>query len=135
MTFPFARKLARASGEDLLPMLALAHGGYYVVTGLWPVFSIGTFQALTGRKRDLWLVKTAGLLIASIGVALVSAGYRGAVSPEIRLLGAASALSLAGIDVVYAGRGTISPIYLADAAGELALAAAWGVGRPRPHAQ
>jgi hypothetical protein len=41
------------------------------------------------------------------------------------LLGAASAAALAASDVIYAGKGRISPIYLVDAVAELALATAW----------
>jgi len=112
-------------GADLPHLLATGHGVYYVTTGIWPVLSIKTFQLVTGRKRDLWLVQTAGLLIASIGAVLTLAGYRRNVSPEVRLLAVASALSLAGIDLVYFFRRQIGPIYLVDAAGELVLVAAW----------
>jgi hypothetical protein len=118
------RRRAR-SAEVAQRLLASGHGVYYVVTGVWPVVSIDTFQAVTGRKRDLWLVKTAGLLIASIGSALTLAGYRGHISPEARLLAITSSVSLAGIEVAYVYRGVLGPIYLADAAGELVLAAAW----------
>jgi hypothetical protein len=108
-----------------LRTVALAHGLYYAVTGLWPVIDIQSFEALTGRKRDIWLVKTAGLLIAAIGSVLALAGARREISPEIPLLGVTSAVSLAGIDIVYWRRRVIGPIYLADAAGELALACGW----------
>lgn len=123
--FPGQRQRAGQTGVDLQRLLATGHGIYYVTTGIWPVLSIKTFQLITGRKRDLWLVQTAGLLIASIGSALMLAGYRGNVSPEVRLLAVTSALSLAGIDLVYVGRRQIGPIYLVDAVGELALVAAW----------
>jgi hypothetical protein len=89
------------------------------------VLSIDSFQAVTGGKRDLWLVKTTGLLIAAIGSVLMLAGYRGEISPEVRVLAVTSSLSLAGIDLVYVSKRVIGPIYLGDAAGELTLAAAW----------
>jgi hypothetical protein len=41
------------------------------------------------------------------------------------LLGAASALGLIVIDVTYVARGTIAPIYLADAVLEAVLVALW----------
>jgi hypothetical protein len=34
-------------------------GIYYLLTGLWPLVSIGTFQMVTGEKTDVWLVHTA----------------------------------------------------------------------------
>jgi hypothetical protein len=45
--------------------------------------------------------------------------------PELPALGVASALGLAGIDVVYVRRGRIRPIYLADAALESVLIFGW----------
>lgn len=123
--FPRNGSQPRRPGVDLPRLLAAGHGLYYLTTGIWPVLSIETFQLVTGRKRDLWLVQTAGLLIASIGSALLLAGYRGEVSPEVRLLAVTSALSLAGIDVVYVSRRQIGPVYLADAIGELALVTVW----------
>lgn len=106
--------------------LALVQGLYSVVTGSWPILSMRTFQAVTGPKTDLWLVKTVGVLIAVVGMVLVRAGQRQRVTPEIRLLAMGSAAGLAGIDIFYVLRRRISPVYLLDAALELALALSWG---------
>ncbi len=98
-------------------------GLYYAVTGMWPIVHLASFMAITGRKRDTWLVKTVGGLIAAIGVTLL-AGRSGPARPTVSLLGVLSALVLAAVDVVFVGRRTIRPVYLLDAAAELALAAA-----------
>ena len=45
--------------------LLLAEGVYFFLTGLWPVVHLPSFIAVTGPKRDLWLVRTVGLLIGS----------------------------------------------------------------------
>jgi hypothetical protein len=106
--------------------LALAQGLFYVATGVWPLVDIDSFQRVTGPKTDLWLVKTVGVLITVIGGTLLAAAAREeGDGREAALLGAGSALALAAIDTVYAARGTISPIYLADAAVEVGLAAGW----------
>src|SRR5207248_7309540 len=39
--------------QPLLKYLASAHSIYYVVTGVRPLVSIGTFQTVTGPKIDL----------------------------------------------------------------------------------
>jgi hypothetical protein len=65
---------ARASRA--LAYVPIAQGVYYVATGLWPIVNIRTFEAVSGKKREHWLVKTIGLLIAGIGGALVVAGKR-----------------------------------------------------------
>jgi hypothetical protein len=112
--------------------LAVGQGAFYLAAGVWPLLDEASFEAITGPKRERWLVKTVGLLIAVVGATLAAAGARRAVSPEIALLGLASAGALAGIDGWYAGvRRRIAPVYLADAAVEAALAAAWVVAAAR----
>ena len=110
--------------------LALVQGVFYVVTGVWPIVSIRTFEAVTGPKTDRWLVKTVGVLVTVVGAVLIRAGRARQTSPEVELLAVGSAVGLGGIDVVYVARRRISPVYLLDAAAELALAAAWIAGRP-----
>jgi hypothetical protein len=100
---------------------------YYVLTGVWPLLSLSTFEAVTGTKADKWLVKTVGVLVAVTGAVLTSAGIRRAVGPEIALLAVGNSAGLAGIDVVYARRGRISRVYLLDALVELLLIAAWAI--------
>ena len=104
---------------------ALIQGMYYTVTGVWPLVSMGTFQLLTGRKRDLWLVQTAGALIALIGAALSLSAWKGRRIPEMPLLGIGTAVTLATIDILYWKRGVLRWVYLADAATELLLSAWW----------
>ncbi|HUR39182.1 MAG TPA: hypothetical protein VM222_06795 [Planctomycetota bacterium] len=108
-----------------MKLLARAHGVFYLVTGLWPLFDIDSFQAVTGAKTDLWLVKTVGLLISVIGAALVVSSRRATVTSEVVVLAAGSALALGAIDVFYAATGVISKVYLLDAPAEAALAGAW----------
>ena len=96
---------------------------YYILTGVWPVLHMGSFEAITGPKADDWLVKMVGLLAATIGVTLAVAVRNRRWSVEVRTLSVLSALSFAAIDLRYALTGRISPIYLADAAAELFLAA------------
>ena len=97
-------------------------GLYFVTTGVWPLFHMKSFEAVTGPKNDRWLVKTVGLCVACIGGALLCAATRNRVTPEIRTLAISSALSLAGIDIWYSAKGRISKIYLSDGIVELGLA-------------
>ena len=107
--------------------LAWTQSAFYLATGLWPIVSLRTFEAVTGPKAEGWLVKTVGGLIATAGAALGSAAAARRVTPEIAMIGAGCAATLAAIDIVYVRRRRIPPIYLADAAIELALVAAWAV--------
>lgn len=105
--------------------VAMGQGIYDLTTGVWPLLSMRTFLAVTGPKADLWLVRAIGLLTGSIGAALLAGGLRRRITPELRFLGLASALSLGGIDVTYVARRRISPIYLLDALAQAAFVAMW----------
>lgn len=117
-------------GQALSRAVAVGQGVYYVVTGVWPLIHMGSFQRVTGPKVDGWLVQTAGVLITAIGATLLRGAQRGAAWPELQLLGVGSAAGLAGIDIVHVARRRIAPIYLLDALAEAVIIAAWAVAAP-----
>jgi hypothetical protein len=114
-------------------VLSTVQGIYYLVTGLWPLLSIRTFQMATGWKTDNstgleadhWLVMTVAALITVIGLVMLMAGLRHRVAAEIVILAVGAAFALLCIDVIYVARQVISPIYLADAAIEAVLVVCW----------
>lgn len=112
-------------GPHALAAPALVQGGYYFATGVLPIVSIRAFEAITGPKRERWLVKTFGGVIAVIGAVLVSAGLRRRVTPEVTALAVGSAVALGFADTLYAGKRRISPVYLLDTIAELALTGFW----------
>jgi small-conductance mechanosensitive channel len=116
--------------------LCWAQGLYFLATGVWPLVSVDTFQAVTGQKTDHliadppskvdhWMLYTISVLIIAIAIVLLASAWRRRRSFEVALLGLLSAVGLAIIDVVYVARGTIWPIYLADAAAEVVIIIAW----------
>jgi hypothetical protein len=113
------------SGRSLTATVSLIHGAYFALGGLWPLVSMRTFEMVSGPKRDRWLVRTTALLMGVIGVVLTMAGLKERDIPEIPVLGAGSAASVAGIDLVYGLRGRISRVYLLDGAIELLLMLSW----------
>jgi hypothetical protein len=115
------------SSNDRSNALAIGQGVYFAATGVWPLIDMRSFEAVTGPKVDKWLVRTVGVLVAAIGGALISAGVRRAVTPEIAGLAVSSAAGLGLIDILYSSTGRISKIYLADAAAEAALIAGWSL--------
>jgi hypothetical protein len=96
-------------------------GGYYVVTGVAPFVSRRAFEAVTGPKREWWLVQTVGAVVTAVGAALLSGAHSGRITPELRGLAAGCAASLAAIDTVYVARRRIAPTYLLDAVAQLAV--------------
>jgi hypothetical protein len=119
----------------------LSQGIFYVATGLWPIVHLRSFEAVTGRKRDKWLVQTVGGLIAAVGGALLvgafesrgrrageaASGASERPSRSLRTLGITSAAVLASSDIYFVAKGRISPVYLGDAAVEAAMIAAWAL--------
>ncbi len=101
----------------------VAQGAYFVTTGLAPFVSRRAFEAVTGPKREWWLVETVGALVTAVGCGLLGAAARGRVTPELTGIAVGCAGSLAAVDVIYVARGRISVVYLADAAVQLALLA------------
>lgn len=91
-------------------------GGYYLLTGIWPLISISTFERVTGQKADDWLVQTVGVLAGAIGIVLLSGLRRATPVFEVRLLFVLAAIGFLSVDVVFWARGIISKIYLLDAA-------------------
>lgn len=113
--------------------LAFIQAGYFIITGLWSLVGIRSFQRVTGPKTDIWLVKTVGALVLVVGAVLAVAGARRTRVVEVPLLAGGSAAALIAIDVVYVTRRVISPIYLLDALAESALTTAWFVAWRRGH--
>jgi hypothetical protein len=97
--------------------LAWAQGLYFLVTGVWPLVSVRTFQLVTGKKSDHliatppseadhWMLNTISALIIAISIVVLAAAWRRRVSFDV-------------------ARGTILPIYLADAAVEVLIIGVW----------
>ena len=110
----------------------IAQSAYFLATGLAPFVSRRAFEAVTGPKREWWLVQTVGGLVTVVGGVLASATARRRVTPEVLALAVGSAAALGTIEVVYVARRRISPRYLLDAVIEAGLIVA--VTRPRPNA-
>jgi hypothetical protein len=108
-----------------LDWLAIIHGVYFLITGVWPIVHLRSFMAVTGPKVDYWLVKTVGVIVAVIGLAIGVAAMRRQYGMEIFVLAAGSAAALGAVDVVYVAKRVIPKIYLADAVAEAILVAAW----------
>jgi hypothetical protein len=122
--------------KSLHTWLCWIQGVYFALTGLWPLISIETFQMVTGPKTDHlvtgdeldhWLVNTVGALVAANAVVFLAAAWSRRTTIDVAILGISAALALTAIDVIYVVRGTISAIYLMDAAAEIVLIALWAI--------
>jgi hypothetical protein len=106
--------------------VASLQGAYYLCTGLWPVLSRRSFEAVSGRKQDYWLVQTVGLLTTSLAAGLLH-GIRGGRehSPDMQTAALAAAFSFGAVDLVHGLRGRISFVYVLDALVQAELVRRW----------
>lgn len=104
--------------ERPLPTPIRAQGLYYIVAGVWPVVHMRSFVAVTGDKRERWLVRTFGLLTAAVGFALL----RGSSPRDAARLGWSAAAAIGIPDVVYWARGRLPVPYLLDGIAQLSFA-------------
>jgi hypothetical protein len=81
--------------------LARAQGVFNVVGGAWPLLSLRSFEWVYGRKRDVFLQKTVGGLLLSIGCIQLVAADSSEEMVSVRRLGIATAVTLLAIDLVY----------------------------------
>ena len=106
-------------------IIAKLQGLFWTITGVWPLIHLTSFLWVTGPKEDIWLLYTVSALIIVIGMVLLVAGFRHAVTPEIRWLGIGGALGLIAIDVIYSTRDVIWDVYLWDALAETIIILWW----------
>jgi hypothetical protein len=109
--------------------LETVQGLYLLTTGLWPLVSPLSFQAVTGPKREMWLTNMVGSLAAVMGGVLLYAGSRRRRPSEVILMAMGTAAAFMAVDLVYVAKRRIAPVYLVDAAAQLGLLATWAFAR------
>jgi hypothetical protein len=118
----------------LVVWLCWVHAVYYFITGVWPLVSIETFQAVTGKKTDHlptgleadhWLVNCVGVLVTAISLVFFLNAWRRRVTIDAAVLAIGSGIGLMAIDVIYVSRGVILPVYLSDAAIQVVFIVLW----------
>ena len=102
--------------------LAAGQATYFLATGIWPLLHRRSFEAVTGRKREFWLVRTVGGVTAVLGLLLASSARRSVAPLQARIVGLGSAPVYAAADLH--ARRRYSRVYLAD----LVLQAVFCVG-------
>ena len=105
--------------------IARAQGLFNLIGGVWPIMSLRSFEFVYGPKKDVFLQKTVGGLLASIGIVQLWAGGTRAGVDVARKLGIATAVTLLAVDAIYIPRGEMRWTYTQDALCELGWIGAW----------
>lgn len=101
----------------------LIQGLFYLMTAIWPLVHIRSFEKITGPKQEHWLVYTVAVMILCSSLVFLSAATGPfMVGKEVIILSLSNIIALAGIDIVFVFKRIISKVYLLDALAELALA-------------
>jgi len=108
-----------------LRYLLLLQGGYFLVTGIWPLISIETFMTITGPKQDLWLVKTVGAMLSVMAVCLLAYLLEGGSRVYVFIIGILSSAVFATVDFFYSIKGVISKIYQVDGVLQVGFLLTW----------
>ena len=114
----------RANLESEAPV-ACVQGAYFLLAGAWPLASLKSFEAVTGPKRERWLIRSLATAMAVAGAALLSGARSRRVTPELALLANGMGLGFGLLELTNVIRGRIRRVYLGDVALQFAFAAAW----------
>jgi hypothetical protein len=105
--------------------LVIIQGSYYMITALWPLIHIESYMSFVGPISDIWLAKTVGTMVIAISATMFFHLSLKTDHRPLILLGLASSLAFAYTDTYYTFTGTLSSIYLLDAAAETLFMISW----------
>ncbi len=100
----------------MLDYIIGAQGLYYLVTGLWPIIHLSSFEVVTGPKASIFLLYMISFLTVVIAITLLLS-FNKEKSREIIFLSLASPLAFMINEVLF--RGQIRGIYFLDFAIEV----------------
>lgn len=126
------RPMGKARAPERADVIAVAHGTFNLVGGLWPLAHLRSFEWVFGPKRDVWLQMTTGGLLVSAGIAQLAAAPAPQGVVHARRIGLGTALTLLAVDLIYVPKGRIRPTYLLDAAMQTGWITAWLRASPMP---
>lgn len=98
---------------------------YILVTAVWPIIDIESFMAITGPKRDVWLVKTVGALLIPVACTMYYHLFIRSDHRPVIVLATLTSLAFVVIDFYYALNDVISNVYLLDGLIELIFLIGW----------
>jgi hypothetical protein len=100
-------------------------GTYYLLIGLWPLVALDSLPTASAAADHAWSLPAFGLVVAVVGLWLLTAGRKRNALAEISRLGILVALVVASVDVLLVIHGTAPLVYLADAVIQCAFVLWW----------
>lgn len=94
-------------------------GMYYLLTGIWPLIHLSSFEIVVGYKPDKFQFFTTTLLISLIAIALL-ASIKKEKTRSIRILSLGSPLVFLMVELWF-GKDGIRPVFILDACIQVCL--------------
>src|SRR5690606_18536468 len=96
--------------QPTLRLVLAAQGAYYLVGGLWPLLHYRSFEAVTGKKKDAWLVKTVASMILAVVATHARALREPRTAEAARVAGVGAGVALGWAAAWYPLRGRIAKV-------------------------
>jgi hypothetical protein len=109
----------------LYKITLLVQAFYSLLTALWGLIDIHSFMKVTGRKADIWLVKTVSVLLVAISISLIVHLYIRAKPLTAIVLAFLTAAGLGCMDFYYTSKNEISAVYALDGIAEAIFSLLW----------
>jgi len=103
----------------------LIQAAYFFVTAVWPLIDITSFLAVTGYKREVWLVKTVGVLLLPYCLILLHLAFSDKKNFIMAIAIILCCLSLAIVEIYYYFKGVIKWVYCIDGGLQLVFMSYW----------
>lgn len=110
---------------SLLDWVVAVQGSYYLLTGVWPIVHLESFEAVTGPKDSIFLLHMVSALIIIVAITLL-VSLRNEKTVSILFLAVGTPLSFMSIELFY--RAQIRWVYFIDFAIEAIILAAIAYG-------
>jgi hypothetical protein len=106
-------------------------GGYYVITGLWPLLHFSSFTSVVAFRVNPFQAHVFAAVIIVVGGSLLEAARREPPGRFPTMLGIGVASAIALVSLVWLPRLAVASLLWADLAVEVAFAIALAVLYPR----
>lgn len=116
-------------------VVLLAQGGYYILTGLWPLAHFSSFSRAVALSVNPFQAQAFGAVLVVIGAHLLEAGRREPPGNSATLLGIAIAGAIAVVDLVWLPRLAAPSALWGDLLMEVAIAIGLVIFYPRLHGE
>jgi len=95
-------------------IIPLIQAVYFLITAVWPLVHLTSFLAVTGDKKEIWLLETVSILLLPYCLILIHLAFTSENNVIMPIAALLSSLGLGVIEIYYFLNGTIKWVYAVD---------------------